>query len=94
MFVIASTYTRPISREEAVVAEHLAFVDRCYHEGKFVASGPRQPFTGGLIIAHGDSEDEVRALMQEDPFVRDGVSQYEFMHFRCSKAIHSDLVES
>ncbi|CDZ87091.1 YciI family protein [Rhodococcus ruber] len=94
MFVIASTYTRPFSRDEAVVAEHLAFVDRCYEDGYFVASGPRQPFTGGLIIAHGDSEDQVRALMQEDPFVRDGVAHYEFMHSRPSKAIHPDLVES
>jgi len=93
MFVIASTYTRPISREEAVVAEHLAFVDRCYGNGQFVASGPREPFTGGLIIAHGDSEDRVRALMQDDPFVREGVADYEFMHFRPSKAIHPDLVE-
>jgi Uncharacterized protein conserved in bacteria len=45
MFVIASTYTRPINRDEAVVAEHLAFVDRCYADGQFVASGPREPFT-------------------------------------------------
>jgi len=94
MFVIASTYTRPFSRDEPVVSEHLAFVDRCYDDGKFVASGPRQPFTGGLIIAHGDSEDQVRALMQEDPFVRVGVAHYEFMHFRPSKAIHPDLIES
>ena len=92
MFIISSTYTRIVDLSEAVVTEHLAFVDHCYNQGPFVASGPRQPFTGGLIIAHGDSEEEIRALMQNDPFARDGVATYEFTRFRPSRAIYPDLV--
>lgn len=94
MFVISSTYTRPVERGESVVTEHLAFLDECYDAGHFVASGPRQPFTGGLIIARGDDENEIRALMGNDPMVREGVSEYDYLHFRPSRAVHPDLVES
>ncbi|NHP17221.1 hypothetical protein G8767_27090 [Rhodococcus sp. IC4_135] len=94
MFVISSTYTRAVSRDEPVRAEHLAFVERCYQEGHFIASGPRQQLAGGVIIARGDDLERVQALMSQDPFLRDGVvSAYDFIHFRASRAAHADLID-
>ncbi|MFJ6263305.1 YciI family protein [Rhodococcus erythropolis] len=93
MFIISGTYTRQFERTEPVVAEHLSFLERCYDDNTFVASGPRKPFTGGLIIARGDDEDSIRQVMQEDPFVREGIAEYEYLQFTPTKAAHSDLIE-
>lgn len=93
MFVIIGTYTRPFDRTDPLVSEHLAFIDRCYDDGLFVASGPRHPFTGGLIIARGDDESRLRALLAEDPFTRAAFAEYEVLQFTPSRAVDPVLLE-
>lgn len=94
MFVVSSTYTRPPT-DAALLGEHRAFLGRCYDEGLFVASGPRPEFVGGAVIARGNDEDELRAIMERDPFVREGVvAEYELLQFHSSRSIHDDLVDS
>ncbi len=93
MFVIVSTYHRAFDRDDPVLSEHLEFVRSCHDDGRFVASGPRRPAVGGLIVARGDDEQELRDLMQRDPFVRDGIASYEFLGFRPSRAVTQELGE-
>ncbi|WP_433028243.1 YciI family protein [Actinomycetospora sp. CA-053990] len=93
MFVVVSAYNRAFGRGEPVRSEHLEFVKSCHDDGLFVASGPRRPAVGGLIIARGDDEQELRTLMLKDPFVRDGIASYEFFGFRPSRAVGPELAE-
>jgi uncharacterized protein YciI len=94
MFVISSTYARPLD-DKALVTEHLEFIKQCFASGLFVAAGGRPGSVGGVIIARGTSEDELRGVMQKDPFVREGVvTDYHFMAFRSSMAAYDDLIES
>ncbi|MBI3225443.1 MAG: hypothetical protein HYZ39_10330 [Mycolicibacterium cosmeticum] len=94
MFVILSKYTRPLE-DQQLVAEHIAFVESMYKSGTFIASGPRSPFTGGVIVARGDNEAALRESMSRDPFIREGiVTDYDYVQFRASKAMHSDLIET
>lgn len=94
MFVISSNYTRPLD-DKQLVAEHIAFVESCYQDGTFIASGPKPSFTGGVIVARGDDEGTVRAVMALDPFLREGiVTDYEYVQFRASKASYPDLLEA
>jgi uncharacterized protein YciI len=93
VFVISSAYARPLDDKE-LIAEHIAFVEARYQDGTFIASGPRPSFVGGVIVAHGDDETALRAVMAQDPFIREGVvSDYDYLEFRASKASHPDLVE-
>ena len=92
MFVVFSVYNRAFDRAEPVLSEHLEFVKSWRDDGRFVASGPRRP-VGGLIVARGDDEQELRDLMQRDPFVRDGIASYEFLGFRPSRAVGPELAE-
>ena len=36
---------------EPVLAPHMDFVKQCYAEGRFLVSGPKDPRTGGIVIA-------------------------------------------
>lgn len=94
MFVITSTYARPLD-DKTLVAEHLDFVKQGFSSGHFVAAGGKPGGTGGVVIARGASEEELRALMQTDPFVREGVvTEYDFTPFRASMAAYDDLIET
>lgn len=60
-------------REQQDWDAHAEFVDRLVDEGTFILGGPFSDNSGSMSIYEGLSADEVRALMEEDPFVRNGV---------------------
>ncbi|MGF0131373.1 YciI family protein [Dietzia cinnamea] len=93
MFIITSRYLKSFEMDDPTLREHLEFVNKHYDDGTFVAFGSRKPRVGGLIIARGTDGDEMRALMKDDPFVREGIAEYEFQECQLSKATHPDLVE-
>ena len=94
MIIISSIYRRPLKDRE-LVQEHLEFVQRSLDDGTFVAAGPRPGAIGGVVVTRGLSEEELRTLMRQDPFVRAGVvDDYEYLPFRASKASINDLIES
>jgi uncharacterized protein YciI len=60
-------------REQRDWGGHAEFVDRLVDEGKFILGGPFSDNSGSMSVYEGMSADEVRALMEEDPFVKNGV---------------------
>jgi uncharacterized protein YciI len=85
MFVLLLTYTRPLAEVDALMREHVAWLDEHYAAGRFLVSGRRIPRTGGVIVARGDDHDEMEALAATDPFVRGGVATCEVIRFRASQ---------
>ncbi len=88
MILISLTYIAPMEAVEQHFEGHLAWLNRHYADGVFVASGRKVPRTGGVIIASG-SLDEVRAICETDPFVSEGVAQYELTEVDFSKTVDS-----
>lgn len=76
MFVLNVTYIAPIEAVEPRVEPHMKWVAEGYERGWFLASGRKNPRTGGLILAKGNRE-EIEAYLAVDPFVTGGVAQYE-----------------
>ena len=76
---------KPLTEVERWLPEHRAFLDRQYAEGRFVVSGPLVPRTGGVIVTADMTREAVVALLEEDPFNREGVASYEIIEFRATK---------
>ena len=51
MFVLLLGYIRPIEEVDALMREHVAWLNEHYDAGRFVVSGRRVPRTGGVIVA-------------------------------------------
>lgn len=85
MFVIELEYTAPLSEIDAHMAEHVAWLKKHYGAGSFLVSGRKIPRDGGIIIAVGDSRDQIEALVQSDPFIRHGVARARVIEFRPSQ---------
>ncbi|MEW1724852.1 YciI family protein [Streptomyces sp. NPDC093109] len=85
MFVLELTYTEPIERVEALLDDHVAWLDAGYADGVFLASGRKNPRDGGVILAVGDDRAEVERLTAGDPFVTGGVCVYRITEFTATK---------
>jgi len=81
--VISLTYVEPLDAVDARMAEHVAWLDRGYAEGLFLASGRKVPRTGGVILTRGHRAD-VEALIETDPFVAGGLVEAEVIEFTAS----------
>jgi uncharacterized protein YciI len=69
IFIASLTYTVPIERIDAVLADHLAWLKAGYDAGHFLAWGPREPRDGGLIFVKAASLAEAKVLLLSDPFM-------------------------
>jgi uncharacterized protein YciI len=56
-------------------------LDRYYQSGHLIASGPQVPRTGGVILAKASSRDELVKIFAEDPFVKQGYAEYQYIEF-------------
>ncbi len=86
MFIVELTYIQPLSIVDNFVGEHRAFLERHYATGQFLLSGRKEPRTGGFILANAASRDALEAILQEDPFQREGIAQYQVTEFLPSMA--------
>ena len=85
MFVLLLTYLKPLEEVDALMREHVAWLDEHYDAGRFVVSGRRVPRTGGVIVARGDDREEIERIAADDPFVAGGVATCEIVQFRASQ---------
>jgi uncharacterized protein YciI len=85
MFVLLLSYVRPIEEVDALMREHVAWLNEHYDAGRFVVSGRRVPRTGGVIVARGDDLEEIERVAASDPFVSSGVATCEVIQFRASQ---------
>ena len=85
MFVLLLSYVRPVEEVDALMREHMAWLNEQYDAGRFVVSGRQVPRTGGVIVARGDDREEMEAIAASDPFVTGGVATVEVVQFRASQ---------
>ena len=96
MFIIDLEYQRPMEAVEQWLEEHKAFLKQQYANGVFLMSGRKQPRTGGVILAQADTRAHLEALIQQDPFYREGVARFtitEFLPTMTADALSSFAVQ-
>ena len=80
MLIIELIYQKPLSEIEKQISAHRAWLDQYYEKGLLIASGPKNPRDGGIIIALTDKETATK-LIAEDPFYKHGLAQYTITEF-------------
>ncbi|KXO96118.1 YciI family protein [Tsukamurella pseudospumae] len=80
MVIVILEYLVPLDRIEAALDDHREWLGRHYDAGDFVASGPRTPRTGGVIIAECSAEKALEAVAS-DPFALQGLAKHQVLEF-------------
>jgi uncharacterized protein YciI len=85
LFVVELLYKKPLDEIDAAMPAHMKFLRKHYASGHFLVSGRKIPRDGGVIIATGESKEEIEAIAREDPFVARGLSDFRVIQFRASQ---------
>ena len=81
MFIILLSYKKPLDIIDKFLVEHRAFLDDCYKKNLLLASGPRNPRTGGVIISQLSEKQQLLELIEQDPFIINDLVDYEIIDF-------------
>ena len=85
MFIIELIYKAELAEIDASMRAHMGFLKKQYAAGTFVMSGRKIPREGGIILALGESREQLEAIVKEDPFVARGLAEFRIIEFRVSQ---------
>ena len=85
MFIINITYKVSLEEINATMQAHVAYLDKYFASNKFLIAGRKKPRTGGIIIAIGDSKEEIEIIAKEDPFYTNNLADIEVIEFSAGK---------
>lgn len=80
-FLVDIQYTAPIEKIDEILPHHRAFLQTGYDRGYLLCSGPKNPRTGGIVIARAKSEEVLRNYFEQDPYWQNNAAQYTFIEF-------------
>lgn len=81
MIIIELTYKKPIDAVDKALIPHRQFLQKYYDQGLFLASGPKIPRDGGIIIALTNDTDQIEMIIKEDPFYQEEIADYRIVPF-------------
>ena len=84
MYIILLSYKTDSSEVDRNLPGHNLYLQKNYKSGTFICSGPRIPRTGGVILCNVPTEGEVLDIIKEDPFIVNGVADFELINFRAA----------
>jgi uncharacterized protein YciI len=90
MFIINLTYIVPLEELDKHMEAHVTHLLKYYDKNIFVASGRKEPRTGGVILALADSKAVIEEIIKEDPFYQYKLAEFNITEFLTSK-YHPDL---
>lgn len=84
MFILDLSYIAPVEAADAHMDAHVAWLQQGYDSGMFLASGRKNPRTGGIILARGERA-AVEAFCAADPFTQHRIAEYRIMEAAVSR---------
>lgn len=92
LFVIFVHYQVELSKIESVLKEHRDWLQNGYNDGFLLASGPREPRDGGIIIGKFHSKKDAESFTHHDPFYKHNFAKYEIFEF--TAVLHNAALKS
>ncbi|HET8844227.1 MAG TPA: DUF6624 domain-containing protein [Ktedonobacteraceae bacterium] len=86
LFVLLLTFIKPRDEVDRWIEAHLAYISRGYISGHFLTTGRQEPRTGGVILARAASKEQIQTIIKEDPFLIEGVAEYNVIEFHPSRS--------
>ena len=81
MFIVLLTYKKSLELVDKYLAEHRDFLGNGYQQNFFIASGPRNPRTGGVLLSQLTDKSKLEEILKQDPFYIQDIADYEIIEF-------------
>ena len=80
-FIVEAKYLVPFEQIKEVIPSHRAFLQKGYDMGLFLCSGPKEPPTGGFLVARAKSKRELEDFFDKEPFNVANLASFTFTEF-------------
>jgi uncharacterized protein YciI len=87
MFIVTLTYLKPVEEIDPLLPGHMAWLEKGYADGQFVASGRRIPRLGGVILARSGDEKRLMDTLAADPFAIHGAARFDVVELAVTTAV-------
>jgi uncharacterized protein YciI len=84
LFVVKITYTVSKAEIDLHLDTHRQWLKNTGHTGQLVVAGPMADLSGGVVLAHCSSRDELDTLLAQDSYHRHQVAEYEVFGFNAA----------
>lgn len=84
LFLIQLTYIKELDEIDNLMKIHVAYLKKYYKLNKFIVSGRQVPRKGGIILCYADTLNEVKTIINEDPFMIHSAARYKIIPFLTS----------
>ena len=84
MYVVSLTYRVPQDIVDFHNSAHMAWLQKAFDDGVFIAAGRKIPRTGGLLLSQADRA-TLDASIATDPFYSEGVADFEVVEFHAGR---------
>jgi uncharacterized protein YciI len=84
MYVVSLTYRVPQDIVDFHHGDHMAWLQKAFDDGIFIAAGRKVPRTGGLLLSQADRS-TLDASLAQDPFYVNGLADFEEMEFHAGR---------
>jgi uncharacterized protein YciI len=84
MFIINITYKTSLEKIDEYLKAHRDYLKEQYSRGNFIASGRKNPRTGGIILSKLTSYKKLECILNEDPFKKAEIADYEIIEVEIS----------
>ena len=81
-FVVEIDYKVSLEKIEETRLEHRDYLKKGYENKIILLSGPQVPRIGGIVIARGESMEEIAEFFLKDPFQIKGLAEYHYIEFK------------
>lgn len=81
MFLVDMSFTDIEKITPELTDQHRSYLEQEYKSNKLMFGGRKVPRTGGIIISQHASENELKQVLNSDPFVKSGAVTYSITEF-------------
>lgn len=80
-FLVQIDYNVPVESLGDTIRLHREFLQIGYEKGWLLMSGPRNPTTGGIVVARAPSQQALEDFFNGDPYKLSGLATHTFVEF-------------
>jgi uncharacterized protein YciI len=84
MFVVSLSYRVSQDIVDLHNEAHIAWLQKAFDDGVFVAAGRKVPRTGGLLLSRADRA-TLDASLAQDPYYTKGVAEFDVVEFHAGR---------
>ena len=81
MFLVDMSFIDMAKITPELTNEHKSYLEKQYKSNKLMFGGRKVPRTGGILISQHANEDELKEVLQSDPFIKSGAVSYSITEF-------------